>query len=113
MRRISQLLFLVFYVASSYAISQERVSQVVSDLQRSSSREDGAELDTDHNPSVHGFPIYRQAKPKAGCDAYFGPVESVHLLPHESDRSFHAQTSSLKSLRSIERLLSRAPPSLV
>ena len=113
MRRILQLLFLVFYVASSYAVSQERVRQVVSELQRSSSTEDGTLLDTGHNQSVNAFPIYRQAKPKAGCDAYFGPVESVHFLPHEAERSFHAQTASLKPLRSIELLLSRAPPSLV
>ena len=111
MRRILRLLFLVFYVASSYAVSQERVGLIVSEVQRSSSREDGTQLDTDYSQPANAFPMYRQAKPKAGSDAYFGPVESVHFLAHESERSFHTQTSPLKSLRTIEQLLSRAPPS--
>jgi hypothetical protein len=112
-RRISQLLFLVFYVASSYAISQERVGLIVSELQRSSSKIDGTHLDAARGQSHDTFPTYRQAKPKAASDAYFGPMELVHLLPHQSERSFHAQTFPLKSLRGIELLLSRAPPPCV
>jgi hypothetical protein len=110
MHKIVQLVFLVFYLASSYAVSQERVVLVVSELQHASSRSAGVQLASCQNQITKGFPAFGQAKPKAACDAYFGPSELIHFLAHQFDRSFHTQTSPLKSLNSIERLLSRAPP---
>jgi hypothetical protein len=110
MHKIVQLAFLVFYLASSYAVSQERIALAVSELQHASSRNAGVQIGTCDNQNINSFPAYRQAKPKAACDAYFGPGELLHLLPHGSERSFRIQPSSLKSLSSFERVLSRAPP---
>src|SRR5687767_247648 len=110
MHRIMPLLFLVFYFASTCAISQERVRLIVGEIQQSASGDAGVQLDDGRNQIRNGFPSFRQAKPKAASDVYFGPSESIHLLPHKSDGAFHTQASSLKSLHSIERLLSRAPP---
>jgi hypothetical protein len=112
MRKIVQVLFLVFYFASSYAISQEHVRLVVSELQDSASRNAEVQIDSCSNLIAYGFPAFRQAKPKTACDTYFGPRELIHFLPHQSEWTFHTCTSSLKSLASIERLLSRAPPAI-
>ena len=105
-----KFLFLLFYVASSYAITQERTSLQVDQVQHSPSRTDQNQIDEDCEHRADGYPSYRQAKPKPGWDLYFWRVESVLPLPHVSEPSFHLQTLSFKSLHSLETVLSRAPP---
>lgn len=113
MKAALRLLFLLFYVASSYAITQERTALIVEKFQRSSSRDDGTQVKKGCKSLFDGFPKYRQAKPKASFDLYFHHTEAVHLLPHVSDRSFELQTISLKSLFSLASILFRAPPARV
>ena len=110
MRQAFQLLFLAFYVTSSYAVTQERTALEADQVGHSSSKTDQILIDEAHKHPVDGYPNYRQAKPKAGADFFFWRVESVHLLPHVSEHVFHAQTYSFKSLDTLETVLLRAPP---
>jgi hypothetical protein len=110
MRRVLQFLFLVFYFASSYAISQERTALIVSELQHSSSRESATQLDAGCKQLHNSFPNFRQAKPKAGGDTSFAGAALVAFLPELCEQSFHLQIFPLKSRTTIERIPSRAPP---
>jgi len=111
LKRIFLLLFLLFYVASSYAISQERVRLIVSEIQHSSGHDDGSQVDAGCKKLRNGFPNYQRAKPKTICVLYVGQNLSLQLVRHVSDRSFHPHTLSFKSLDSSKSVLSRAPPS--
>jgi hypothetical protein len=109
MRCVFQVLFLVFYSASSYAIGQERVYLVANELQHFVLRPDGLQFDDGCNQLRNGFPNFRQAKPETICILYFGFLQSF-ALPSLEVREFHAQSHALKSRDTIERILSRAPP---
>ena len=111
LRRIFYLLFLVFYVASSYAISQERVRLIVSELQHSASHADQLQLDNGCEQVRNGFPNFQRAKPKTISILCFG-LEPLLQQPRVSEVSFHLHpTTSFKSLYRGESVLSRAPPS--
>ena len=110
MRRAFQFLFLLFYVGSSYAVTQERTVLEADQVQHSASKSDQTLIDESCKHPADGYPSYRQAKPKAGSDFYFSRVESIHLLPHVSEQAFHPQTYSHKSLNTLETVLLRAPP---
>jgi hypothetical protein len=103
-------LFLLFYVASSYAITQERISLAVEAVQASSSRDNKSQVDEKPDQAAKGFPNYRQAKPKTGSDLYLIDTEAVSHLPRVSTTSFEPQSVSFKSLFSLESILDRAPP---
>ncbi len=111
MRRVLQILFLLFYVASTYAIGQERTSLIVSELQHSGSREGQSQVGDGCRQLDPSRPIYRQAKPRTICAFEVGRGLNVRFLPHVSGRAIPLQLHSLKSLCSIERILDRAPPS--
>jgi hypothetical protein len=112
LRRIVILLFLVFYFASSYAISQERIRLIVSEVQHSTSLGGQMQVDDGSNQLPDAFPNYRQAKPKTTCVLDFGLTPQPDLPPRVSERSFDIHsTTSFASLYRGENVLSRAPPS--
>jgi hypothetical protein len=113
MRRIAQFLFLLFYVASSYATNQERIRLIVSELYHSSSRDGQSQIDADWSRLDGSFPNYREAKPKAIGALKVVRDQNLDFLPQVSHRVFHIQGHSLKSLFSIECILDRAPPTLL
>jgi hypothetical protein len=110
MRWVFQLAFLMFYSASSYAIGQERISLVVDEVQHSLARPDGLQFDSGCNQLRNGFPNFRQAKPETLCMLYFGVTQKFELWRVEAEREFHTQSHPLKSLDTIEIILTRAPP---
>jgi len=110
MDRIAKLLLLLFYVASGYAIIQERTTLLVSTLTHSCSREDETQFDARREQPDSEFPTDRQAKPKAIAFHAFGLGPFAHALPTVSERSFHPQTFSLKSQDTLASAGWRAPP---
>ena len=111
MRRIAQLSFLVFYIASAYVTAQEQTSAFASQVQRfsrpaalSCSVDAGAEY------FVSNFPNFKQAKPRSICALEIGQrVESV-FLPRIIESVCPIQIHSLKARPTIECALDRAPP---
>jgi hypothetical protein len=106
MKAVLQLSFFVFYIASSYAVTQERT---VLQVQRSQAAGNPTLEQTCHECHF-AFPHFRQAKPKHGADSFFFHTESVHLIPHVSEHTFTVQTVSFKSIASLENTHLRAPP---
>lgn len=78
MRRISYSAFLLFYIASTDAISQERVFITWAELQRSLPPGDRTRLDAG-NRLPQGFPKLREAKPKGGLCLSFGCTKPIYL----------------------------------
>jgi hypothetical protein len=109
--RISQIVFLLFYVASSYAITQERTSLIVSELYHSSSRSNQFEFDSGCEQLRNGFPNFQRANPKTICALQIGRKLNVNSISPISQPAFPVQLRSLKSLYSAESILDRAPPS--
>jgi hypothetical protein len=104
-----QCLFLLFYVVSSYAISQQRIANIVSRVQRSRSNTDLAQVNSDGALQKSDFPNYRQAKPKTMAIARVSQI-TLHDLPRVTGSSFESVQCFWKSTRSNECILSRAPP---
>lgn len=111
MRQAVQVLFLVFYVASTYAIGQERTRLIVSELQHSCCREDQAQLKDGCKRLEQGFPTYRHAKPRTIGFQTFPGSRPFLCMPGAAERWFHVQPDSLKTIRITYSILSRAPPS--
>ena len=109
MKAVLQLSFIVFYLASSYAITQERTELQVERSQQAATGNSGS-IDQACHECHFAFPHFRQATPKAGAVAYFSHMEAVHLIPHVATGSFPAQKVSFKSISSLENTLLRAPP---
>jgi hypothetical protein len=110
LRRIFYLFFIVFYFASSYAISQERVRLIVSEVQHSSQRSDDMQFDDDCKQLPNGFPNFQRAKPKTISIVWFG-LDCFFDEPRVSDRSFDWHpTIFFKSLYRGGSILVRAPP---
>jgi hypothetical protein len=110
LRRVFYLFFIVFYFASSYAISQERVRLIVSEVQHSAQRTDQVQFDDGCKQLRNGFPNFRQAKPRTVCALGFGFDCSLDE-PRVCDRSFDLHPPiSFKSLYRGEKALVRAPP---
>ena len=110
MSRPFQLVFLLFYIGSSYAITQERTSVQADQVRHSCPKGEHTQIHEHCKHLAHQYPNYREAKPKTGCDLYFWPRESVHLRPCVSERGFHPQTYSFKSLATLRTILLRGPP---
>jgi hypothetical protein len=110
LRRIFHLVFLVFYFASSCAISQERVRLIVSEIQHSAERSDDTQFDDGCKQLRNGFPNFQRAKPRTISILWIG----LHCFldkPSVSDRSFDLRPPiSFKSLYRGDRVLVRAPP---
>jgi len=109
--RISQIVFLLFYVASSYAITQERTSLIVSELYHSSSRSNQLQFDSGCKQLRNGFPNFQRARIKTICALQIGRNLNGNSLSPISQPTFPVQLRSLKSLHSAESILDRAPPS--
>ena len=110
MREILQFLFIAYYVASSYAVSQERIRFLVSELHHSACREGQPQIDTPCDHLDGGLPNYRHAKPRACAAVAIAQNQPVFSLTRTSERVVQIQTCSLKSLCVTESILSRAPP---
>jgi hypothetical protein len=111
MKRLFLSLFLFFYVASSYAISQERVRLIVGEVQHSPTHRGEVQIEDDWRDTQDHFPNYRQAKPKTVCIVAVGPAPRIVIIPPDTDGSLNIHSvSSLKTLYRDESVLSRAPP---
>ena len=110
MKAARQLLFIVFYLSCSYAVTQERTYHAAGEFQ--SSANDHVQLNENLSDPGHGFPHFRQAKPKAGPEREFRftDTDTVPLPPEISHWTLFIQKVSLKSIFSVESVLSRAPP---
>lgn len=109
MRAAIQVLFIVFYVGSSYVTTQHRLTHIVHRLEHSGSR--------DANPTVEDckerlrYTHFREAK-KAISDFNFGFDATPKFVPPVSSRQFTRQTGFYESQFDIEARHSRAPPSI-
>lgn len=111
LRKIALLLFLIFYLASIYAVAQERTTLIVSGLEHSCSRDASGQMDLGCKELHDHFPNYREAKPRSIGRSGLGEDQFVLALPYVSDLSFHVQNGSLKALNIWGSSISRAPPS--
>ena len=106
---IFQVLFLVFYMASSYAVTQERTGLTAERFDSNSvgSQERQADCGAEHH--LQKFPNYREAKPKIAFD---GPLKDRldTPAPLASERCFSPLIHSFESIISTQTILSRAPP---
>lgn len=111
MRIVSHLLFLVFYVASSYAITQERTSLVIQELGHSLKASGDAQFDSACKQLRNGYPNFSEAK-KVGSDF---PLHAVHALDSVLEMAqveYHPQPRSCGSLLLVWNTPARAPPVL-
>jgi hypothetical protein len=109
MRGVIQLLFLVFYVGSSYVTTQYRVTSVVHKLQRSNARDNQSTLES-CKQSIN-CTRFREAK-KAVTDFSFRTDATPTFALRVSERQFAPQTSFYKSQFDVEARHSRAPPTI-
>jgi hypothetical protein len=109
MKALLQLSFLAFYIASSYAITQERAALQVEGAEDRLSGQTGS-FEQNCQDCHFAFPHFRQAKPKPTADVHFFRVELAQVLPVVSTRVFAAQTISFKSISTLENTHLRAPP---
>jgi len=107
MRTALQLLFLFFYLLSSYSTTQHRVSSVVHHLQHSGKI--GHDSVRETSKVRVSYTNFREAK-KVGSDLCFGADPARTICPLVSIRSFRLQIVSLPSNFEIEPSHSRAPP---
>jgi hypothetical protein len=111
LKRTLYLSFILFYVASSYAVSQERVHLIVELVQHTTSHDDRMQIEADGKQIRDGFPNYRQAKPKTICVFDFGLVPQLCCVPPPSDGFMHFDpTVKIQLLTLSGSVLSRAPP---
>jgi hypothetical protein len=109
MRATAQLLFLLFYIASSYAKGQERTAFIASRLVHSGTLDQCA-LQAGHGQLDPAWPEYREAKPKTICATSLGISRSVPFREQISEQVVQPPLESEKSLCSLEHSLDRAPP---
>jgi hypothetical protein len=111
LKRTVYLSFLVFYFASCYVVTQERVSLIAGHVQHSPSHGNQSQMENDGRHVRDGFPNYRQAKPKTNCVLAFALIAQQAFIPTFSDRFFRIDSSvSLQSLKHGGSFVSRAPP---
>jgi hypothetical protein len=104
------LTFLLFYVASSYAITQVR-SKFTAEQVRQSTESDGkTQIREPYEELSQGFPQYRQAKPKPGVHVFFHEARTIQPEPPASSRSFEPRTFPFHHAVSRGSVPSRAPP---
>jgi hypothetical protein len=108
MKIVLQLLFLLFYVASSYVVTQERTMRSLGECLEVFTQAP-SEIDSESRPYSKGLPKFGQAKPKAGSDAWFAQAVPGHRLEIVLERPA-AQRICYKDLLTFESLSSRSPP---
>jgi len=103
------ILFLLFYVASTYVVRQERVAETVWHV-LNLPWNDGTKVEApDHDP-IYGLPKHREAK-KVNKDFEHRPAIVVDLAPVSTVREFTALATSVKTQLTWDKTKSRAPPS--
>lgn len=111
MKSAVRVVFLLFYVASSYAITQERTALTTENLQRSISDSLKTEIGESGPQTPSASPEFRQAKPRPAADHFFGFGEAVRLLPPEAAFGSTVVLEVLDSRSTyLAGLPSRAPP---
>jgi hypothetical protein len=105
-----QLLFILFYFGSSYAVTQERVRLIVSEVQHSRSHSGRTHFDAGCKQLNNGFPNFQRAKPKTICSLCLGRNQAACLfrisgLYRKAETTSHILDSDLESVSP------RAPPS--
>jgi hypothetical protein len=109
MRAIVQLVFLLFYLGSSYVTTQHRISYFVHKLEHSKTKKD-ASLEHEGKQRVR-YTHFREAK-KVALDFHFKPDPAPELVPPVFIQTFHTQVLSLQTQFDVETCHSRAPPTL-
>jgi hypothetical protein len=109
--RLLQLLFLFFYIDCSYAVSQERVRLIVSEVQHAAQRSDDMQFGDGCTRSHDGFPNFQRAKPRTFCALGLGRDPIGEIQSALSGRSFFPQIISFNSLYRTQKVPTRAPPS--
>jgi hypothetical protein len=107
MRAASQLLFILFYLCSSYVTSQHRILYIVHKVEHSNSRSDEPSFER-CNERVR-YTHFREAK-KAGVDFGFVPDASPKFFHVVTTQEFRPQIVLLRSQFDVETSHSRAPP---
>jgi hypothetical protein len=108
-RTVFVLLFVLFYLGSSIAVTASRTSIVVAELQHASDRGD-QELIQESCQQLHGgCPRYREAK-KAGMDVPLHVRSTGISAPRIAIYEFHVATVYLVSSVVLRIHSSRAPP---
>jgi hypothetical protein len=109
MRRATQLLFLLFYLVSSYATTQHRLSSVVHRIQRSSqSCVDGVAFEKATKERVR-YTHFREAK-KVGKEFPLAFDAAPNPTPATTTQEFIAHTTSITLQFDRNASPSRAPP---
>jgi hypothetical protein len=111
-RRTLSVVFVLFYMASSYAVTQERTDLIAGRVRDSASERRQSHLEERASYLVDAFPQYREAKPKAGCDLFFSRPVSLGPLPNISERCFRVDDYAPACTTDLEGFLSRAPPAI-
>jgi hypothetical protein len=107
MRAVIQLLFLLFYVGSSYVTTQHRIFSVIHGLRHSKSRDDSAAFE--NCKQRVGYTHFREAK-KVSLDLHFGIDAKPDVQRLISSRHFTPQRISLQDQHDGEASHPRAPP---
>ena len=112
MRPLTRILFVLFYVCSSYAITQTRTSDFLTEFDHVVSRAGKTQIHESCRQFASGYPNYRQAKPKPvhHDSSNYGEIARLHI---QSAAAFTAPTTiSARSTFDADPLFSRPPPSL-
>ena len=112
MRRTIQFLFILFYVASGHAVSQERTNLIVSELQHSSSHGGQLQFDTGCDRLDAGIPFYQQVKPSSNNITELSHSPAVCPLQDAVERLLPIPHCRSKRPNSIQSNFDRAPPEL-
>jgi hypothetical protein len=110
MKVVGQILFLLFYVASAYAVRAERIADTIQEV-RAAAVTESLEIGSDETHSPHGFPRYREAK-KVNKDFENRPALIVTLAPESAFHDFTVSPTSIRSLSTLDSSHPRAPPIL-
>ena len=109
MRRATQLLLVCFYLASSVAVGQERMSLLLNEWEHASDRGTEQQINEGCSRLQDGYPRYREAK-KVNLEIDFQPALPTVISPHVRDRCFLSLELAAKSHIAIRVSPSRAPP---
>jgi hypothetical protein len=108
MRVAVQILFLLFYVVSTYVVKQEKVATTILQVRLHA---ENHETLRDAKGPVQGLPKYREAK-KANKDFENGPEEIPELIPLLISAHFPVRSVWLKAQLTLDTAHSRAPPTV-
>lgn len=107
MRAAIQLLFILFYLGSSYVTTQHRLSHIVHKLEHSNSRTRDVSLESCKEGMRYTH--FREAK-KVGLEFHPGADATPRVAAIVSNGHFLPQPTSTKSQFEGETSHSRAPP---